>query len=218
MADPFHDVKQGEHFAAIAAKRGHRDFRPPWDAGDNETIRNKRQTPHILLPRDVVFVPELATKEEDAPTTKKTRFKATGVQLKLMLHFLTPSLQPAANLTCDLTVESEAKAEPLDGKGTIERIIPLTSAAGRFAIRDPKLNFAAQLEIGGLHPLDTVTGQIGRLNNLGYDAGEIIEPASTDAKAQFRSAIEEFQCDNGLKVDGDLGDKTKAKLKEVYGC
>jgi len=33
----------------------------------------------------------------------------------------------------------------------------------------------------------------------------------------FLSAVEEFQCDNGLTVDGDCGPNTQAKLKEVHG-
>jgi peptidoglycan hydrolase-like protein with peptidoglycan-binding domain len=34
----------------------------------------------------------------------------------------------------------------------------------------------------------------------------------------FRSAVEEFQCDHGLTVDGDCGAQTQAKLLSVHGC
>ena len=34
----------------------------------------------------------------------------------------------------------------------------------------------------------------------------------------FLSAIEEFQCDHGLVVDGKCGPATQAKLKQVHGC
>src|SRR5579863_1672052 len=39
-----------------------------------------------------------------------------------------------------------------------------------------------------------------------------------EKKEQFRSAIEEFQCDHDLKVDGLCGPVTQAKLKQVHGC
>lgn len=215
-----HKVVQGEHFAAIAAKKGHHDFRPLWDAADNKAVKDLRKTPHILLPGDEVTVPPVETKEESAPTEKKTKFKATGVVLKLRLEIRTDSHDPAKKVPCDLTVESTQKVEDLDNSGRVERIIPNTAAKGRLIVRDTKLplSIEADLEIGGLHPLDTVTGQIQRLNNLGYDAGKVQEPTSTDDKLKMKSAIEEFQCDNAVKVDGVLGDGTKSKLKEVHGC
>lgn len=215
-----HTVVQGEHFAAIAAKKGHHDFRPLWDAADNKAVKDLRKTPHILLPGDKVTVPPVETKQESAPTEKRTKFKAQGVVLKLRLDVRTDSHEPAKKASCDLTVESEQKVEPLDGSGRVERVIPLTAAKGKVIVKDAALpiDVTGDLEIGGLHPLDTTTGQIQRLNNLGYDAGPVEEPTGTEAKFKFKSAVEEFQCDNGLKVDGVLGDGTKSKLKEVYGC
>lgn len=215
-----HKVVQGEHFAAIAAGKGHQNFLPPWNAAENESVRSKRKTPHILLPGDQVEVPELAQKDEQAPTEKKTRFQVTGVKLKLRLEVRTHSHQPAKNTPCTLTVEGGEKTEDLDGSGRVERIIPSKSKSGKIVIRDAKLPLTVEneLEIGGLHPLDEVTGQIGRLNNLGYDAGELVEPKSDTEKLRFRSAVEEFQCDNGIKVDGVCGSGTQSKLKEVHGC
>ncbi|GJQ28891.1 MAG: hypothetical protein HBSAPP03_07750 [Phycisphaerae bacterium] len=215
-----HKVVQGEHFAAIAARKGHGDFRPLWDASENKTINDKRKTPHMLLPGDEVFVPPVENKDETAPTTKRTKFKATGVPLKLILEVRTDSNDPAKKAPCDLTVESTQKVEDLDNSGRVTRPVPLTAAKGRLVVRDANLPVAieADLEIGGLHPLDTVTGQIQRLNNLGYDAGKVAEPTSADDKFRFKSAVEEFQCEHGLKVDGVLGDGTRSKLKDVYGC
>jgi peptidoglycan hydrolase-like protein with peptidoglycan-binding domain len=37
-------------------------------------------------------------------------------------------------------------------------------------------------------------------------------------EARFKSAVEEFQCDHGLAVDGKCGPKTQAKLEEIHGC
>ena len=72
-----------------------------------------------------------------------------------------------------------------------------------------------QLSIGGLDPLDEESGQRQRLNNLGYNAGEV----DSQDPQQFKSAIEEFQCDFKVKpLDGICGPVTQAKLKEVYGC
>jgi N-acetylmuramoyl-L-alanine amidase len=70
------------------------------------------------------------------------------------------------------------------------------------------------LHIGELDPVDTFSGQQARLNNLGYFPGS----SDQDDDPQFLSAAEEFQCDHGLTVDGKIGPKTQAKLKQVHGC
>jgi hypothetical protein len=86
----------------------------------------------------------------------------------------------------------------------------------------PPVSLSLPLKIGYLDPVTTVPGQVARLNNLGYDAGlvgrEDRAPRDEEGQRQFRSAVEEFQCDHGLAVDGKCGPVTQAKLKKVHGC
>jgi len=250
-----HVVVQGEHFAAIAAAAGHRDFRIPWALSENQATRSLRKTPHILLPGDKVSVNDATAKEDSAPSEKRTRFKTKGVPLKLRVEIRTELDKPAQGVECTLTVEGQGESKVLDSKGRVERIIPFTSKSGRIIVRDAELalDLDVDIEIGGLHPLDVESGQMQRLNNLGYEAGEAVPvkagappsgsaaasppsvadqspPSDSDAepeitlgvsaraKLRFRSAVEEFQLDHGLKVDGILGAGTKAKLKDVHGC
>jgi peptidoglycan hydrolase-like protein with peptidoglycan-binding domain len=35
---------------------------------------------------------------------------------------------------------------------------------------------------------------------------------------QFLSAVEQFQCDQKIAVDGDIGPATQATLKAAHGC
>jgi hypothetical protein len=74
------------------------------------------------------------------------------------------------------------------------------------------------LGIGELDPVDTVSGQIQRLHNLGYEPGLPLPPASEADKRRQGSAIEEFQCDHGLAVDGVCGPATQGKLLQIHGC
>ena len=53
---------------------------------------------------------------------------------------------------------------------------------------------------------------MARLNNLGYDVGEV----NGKIDENTRYAIKLFQRDNDLEVDGIVGPKTKAKLEKVY--
>ena len=68
--------------------------------------------------------------------------------------------------------------------------------------------------IGHLDPVEEPSGQMARLTNLGYYLG----PEGEIDAHQLRSAIEEFQCDHSLPVDGKCGSQTQAKLKQVHGC
>ena len=43
-------------------------------------------------------------------------------------------------------------------------------------------------------------------------------PIDTVDEKLLASAVEEFQCDHGLTVDGKCGSLTQAKLKKVHGC
>jgi peptidoglycan hydrolase-like protein with peptidoglycan-binding domain len=71
------------------------------------------------------------------------------------------------------------------------------------------------LQLGQIDPVDEVSGQLKRLKNLGYYPS--VNGDDPDAKL-FRAAVEEFQCENHLTVDGICGPQTQAKLKAVYGC
>ena len=69
------------------------------------------------------------------------------------------------------------------------------------------------IQIGHLDPVDTPSGQTARLNNLGYNAGS----GGEAGRVQFEMAVQEFQVDNGLPVDGVCGPQTQAKLQETHG-
>jgi hypothetical protein len=90
-------------------------------------------------------------------------------------------------------------------------------------IKDPQTpinKILIPIKIGDLDPVDKTPGQKARLNNLGYFAGPLEEKKGEEKenKTLFLSAIEEFQCDHGLAVDGKCGPATQAKLKQVHGC
>jgi hypothetical protein len=67
--------------------------------------------------------------------------------------------------------------------------------------------------IAPLEPVDHPRGQRARLDNLGYVW--IFDDEEAEVPSIY--AIEEFQCDHGLPVDGACGPTTQAKLVEVHG-
>src|SRR5262249_22232931 len=145
----------------------------------------------------------------------------TGKPLKLRLKLEKGYDQPRAKVPCDLQVELEHFALTTDSSGKIEQAIPKTATNATLTLKETvrakgkPVPFATTLDtkIGHLDPVDEPTGQRARLANLGYYRLPL-EEVDDD---EFKSAIEEFQCEHGLTVDGKCGRQTQDKLKNVHG-
>lgn len=125
--------------------------------------------------------------------------------------------KPIANAPCTLRLGLERRKVTTDGTGQIEQDIPPDLRDASLTIQDPQTPFEGTqipIKIGHLDPVDKLSGQHARLNHLGYWPGAVGDSDS----AEFKSAVEEFQCDQGLTVDGICGPLTQAKLKQVHGC
>lgn len=205
-----HTVKQGDHISRIAEQYHFHDYHTIWDHPNNSALKQQRQNPNVLLPGDKLFIPDKQFKKEPCATAKKHRFqiKEQTVMLRLVLRDL--NSEPIADTPCELEVEGKVYQLTTQADGMIEQLIPKTAASGRLSFRQ----FVVPLKIGHLDPVEEISGWRARLNNLGYNAGNSDDPADP----QLLSAIEEFQIDYGLDVDGLCGPQTQARLSEVHGC
>lgn len=203
-------IKQGEHLSRIAQQFGFADYRTIWEHPNNAKLKALRQNPNVLAPGDELFVPDKQLKIEARPTGAKHRFTAPVQPLVLRVVVKNLDDQPVANTPCKLQVEGQTFELKTDGQGKIEKEIPKNAESGKLTVGDQEF----PVKIGHLDPVDLVSGFRARLNNLGYNAGDSDDPDD----AQLRSAIEEFQCDQHLGVDGNCGQQTQKKLKEVHGC
>lgn len=205
-----HIVKQGEYLSRIAAQYGFADYRTIWDHPENAELKQKRQNPNVLYPDDRIYIPDKQVRQESRPTEQRHRFKVRLQKVLLRMVVKNIDDQPIANTECELQVEGNVFQLTTDSNGLIEQPIPKTAESGKLTLLDVEV----PVQIGHLDPVEEVSGQQARLNNLGYNAGEV---GGTNEE-QLRSAIEEFQCDHELTVDGICGSDTQAKLKEVHGC
>ena len=227
-----HFVVQGEYLSKIARAHGFADFHTIWDAPENKDLKEKRKNPNVLYPGDKLVIPDKEIREESRATEKKHKFELQGEKLTLRIKLMDLKNKPVEGHECTLIVEGDSKEFKTKSDGILEEEISTDHGTGKLLDRgkpDPKLPFNPPLEVplkvGHLDPEDKVSGQIARLNNLGYNAGEVPEHPLTDSEErklgkspQFLSAVEEFQCDHKLTVDGKCGPKTQAQLKDVHGC
>ncbi len=204
-----HTVEPGEHASSIADQFKFRDFKTLWDHAANAAIKALRKNPHVLNPGDEIEIPDKVKRNEDAATAKYHIFEAKLQKLQLRMRLQTSDGDPRANKDCEVEAESKVERLKTDGSGVVVRKIPRNSKKGKLRIETEDI----PLQIGGLDTEDTKSGQQARLLNLGYYRGTM---GSTDEK-EFRSSVEEFQCDNSLPVTGDCDGATQSKLKDIHG-
>jgi len=213
-----HTVAQGEYIAYIAAQYGFVSWQDIWNHPLNATLKSQRQNPNVLFPGDQVYVPDPQVQNIAKPTDQTHNFKLKTSTLKLHLVLQDMYEKPIANAKCILSLGANTYNVTTDGSGAINQEIPPTVQNGVLIIQDdsqtPYGNVQIPILVGSLDPVDQLTGQQARLQNLGYFFGTI----GSAADDEFESAVEEFQCDNYLTVDGICGPVTQAKLKQVYGC
>lgn len=209
-------VKQGDHLSKIAKAFGFSDYHTIWDHPENADLKKKRQNPNVLLPGDTVFIPDRQVRQESRSTDQAHRFTARGRTLKLRVTLEDLYEKPIAGARCVLSLEGDIRRFTTDEAGRFEQVIDPEVRTAYLSILDdqtPYHDAQIAIKIGDLDPVEAMSGQIGRLNNLGYFAGDCDQPDP----AAFQSAVEEFQCDHGLQVDGNCGPITQAKLKQVHG-
>jgi hypothetical protein len=211
-------VQQGDYLSKIAKDFGFTDYRVIWNDPDNAQLKAQRKNPNVLYPGDKLCIPDKKLREESRSTDKRHRFTLERPPLRLRLVLEDMYERPIANAKCVLEIENEFRNVTTDGKGKIDEPLPPGVTSARLIIQDSKqthLNFVEiPVKIGHLDPLEELSGQRARLKNLGYF------PGKSDDKddPRFRFAVEQFQADHGLTVDGICGPMTQGKLKDIHGC
>ncbi|MBI2689148.1 MAG: peptidoglycan-binding protein [Acidobacteria bacterium] len=202
-------VVQGDHIASIAADAGFLSWKTIWDDGKNASLKAKRN-PNVLYPGDLLEIPAKQKKEESAPTTEYSTFQTIGDPVQLKIVVLDWAGNPVVDTELDIQLDGSEKIKTAgDGSATKKSVDPQGEKVGKLTVK----GFALGLKLGHLDPVEELSGQVWRLNNLGYRAGD----AKDASDMNFKSAVEEFQCDNNLTVDGICGAGTQGKLKDVHG-
>lgn len=209
-----HTVKEGDHIVRLAYEAGHAAVDGVWMHPANESLRQQRSDPGVLALGDTVHVPDPPPRVFERLSTRRQHQLVVNLpQPHLRLVLLRATGTPYAGLECRVTFDDEALFLEIDVDGAIEFDIgPSTKTVSlSYGLED------MEIHIAHLQPVDTIPGWHARLVNLGYRPGAIDGEDSLDPRA-LRSAIEEFQCDERIEVDGVIGDETMKALVRAHGA
>lgn len=200
-----HTIAQGDCVSSIAFDHGLLPETVWMDPG-NAALRELRKDMHVLLPGDVLVVPDLREREETRPSDKSHKFRRKGVPEKVQLQFFDEADEPVANCPCTVVVDEVEQKLRTDGDGRIElKILPgAQRATVRFDTEKAEWKeLAYEFQLGGLDPVTEDSGVVQRLQNIGcLGEGEALE-----------DGIRAFQRKEGLEETGRMDEQTRSRLQ-----
>ena len=207
-------VRDGECISSIAKKHG-LFWETVWNDPANSDLRSARKSPNVLLPGDRVTIPDKERKDEPIAPEQRHRFVRRGEPSSINMRF-TELGKPLAGRSYEAYVDRELVQEgALDGNGGVEVPLPSTAQHAEFVVYDEYgIEKRHEIQLRQVPPISELCGVQTRLNNLGYPCGQ-------DAKhfnPMIARAIEAFQRDYKLPINGLPDDTTRKKLVEVHGC
>jgi hypothetical protein len=206
-----YQVKQGDCISSIAFEHGF--FADTiWNHPNNKTLKEKRQDLNILLPGDLVFIPDKQIKEVSEPTNQvyKYRLKNSPARLNLVLKYYG---EPLKGKTYKLDIDGTLSQGKTDAEGKVSLSIPPDAKKGKLTVGEGEKQIEYELELGKLDPINEVKGFKKRLQNLGYEVGNL----DSEMSDVFKRSISLFESENELEPSGEINQNNQNKLKEIYG-
>jgi hypothetical protein len=211
---PDYTVNQGDCILSIATANGFK-WETIWNHPNNADLKQRRNgDPNVLLPGDVVFIPEKTVRRETRGTDQKHTFKKLGVTAQVRLRLLDYKRQPRKSVQYSASVDGTVSTGRSDGAGYITLRVPPGAQQVLLSITDGGRTEQYTLPLGAIDPVDTLSGVQQRLNNLGYPAGSETDEIGEETAAALRAFQKEMQ----FPVTGEIDDATRDKLKQMHGC
>jgi hypothetical protein len=203
-----HRIEQGEGLSYLCELYG---FSPEriWNDPANQALQESRPDPNVLLPGDVVTIPDKVAGSVRAATGKLHRFKRKGVPALFRLQLLDGG-KPRASEAFSLEIDGKVLEGKTDEKGRLEAWVSNRAQKGllKFGQRGEEL----EIDFGFLDPVEELSGVRKRLTNLGFDC--LAEAG--DLGPETRAALLRFQKEAGLPETGEPDEATRQRLAELH--
>lgn len=205
-----HQVEQGECLSSIADRYGF-FWQTLWNHPQNAELKKKRTDPNILLPGDVVHIPDKRLREEAVATGQVHRFRMKNIPAKLSLRLLYES-EPRRDEAYTLDVDGQIMTGKTNADGQVRVSILPSAKNGILTVGEGARRTIYRLQLGQLDPVSEMTGVQARLRNLGFYRGEI----DGEWNEETRQAWAAFQASVGLSVTDHPDAATQQKLQQTH--
>lgn len=211
-----HEVQQGECLVSIAESYGF-FWETLWNLPENKAIRDARRDPTVLLPGDVVTIPEKTVKEYVRPTGARHTFRVKNIPAKFNLRLLDEAGEPRAGVAYVLVIEGKETRGTTDGEGWVRTPVAPGARVGTLRVtaegeEEGGEEESFELDLGHLDPVDTVRGAQSRMRQMGAYFGGVTGTMTLP----FVVSLKAFQAAQGLAVTGELDASTQAALREAF--
>lgn len=199
-------VRAGDTLGRIARAAG-QSPETVWSHPRNAALKSQRPHPEVLLPGDIVHLPDAPPEGARFQRGADNRYRADVPQVvaRVALRLEGAALVDEAVV---LMGAGEPRALRSDGDGRVELTVPLSAEHVELVLVDRGVTIP--VAIGHLDPADTLSGQRQRLHHLGF-----LEAAH--GGDDLSSAVAAFQRAQRIAVTGALDEDTRAALVRAHG-
>jgi len=207
-------VREGDCISSIAYRFNlHPDT--IWNDPANAELKAKRKDLNTLFPGDVLELRRKEMKDQPISTGQRHRFRKKAGHTKLVFQMLDADGEPRVGTKYVVEIGQELFSGKTDGDGKIQILVRPNAKRGKLCFDvDGDKPEEYDLEIGALVPISEIEGVQERLNNLGFDCGDVDGIFDTETE----QALRVFQAAYDLSPTGAIDDETLAKLEEIHGC
>jgi len=165
-----------------------------------------------------VAIPESEALRFEGGTDQRHRFEVERPRVHLRLVLADANSVPLADVEWTLDVDGRQHDGRTADDGLVEVAVRPTVPVAFLTVAldpdDPLLTERLEIQLGGLDPIDSVSGAQARLNNLGFDCGAVDD----DEGERTAAAVAAFRSSAGIEEEGPIGPRTRAALQERHGC
>jgi hypothetical protein len=176
---PPYVVRQGDYLLSIAYQVG-ADPEEIWNDPSNASLRALRPDPNLLFPGDVLELPDPTPTSASTLTSGTTNsFVSNAPTTTVSVKFVAADGTPYASMAFTVAELEQLTGLQTDASGVATFQVPVTLSMATVVFTDT--NETRPLAIGGMDPIDTLSGIFKRLQNLGcITSGIAFDPNNLD--------------------------------------
>lgn len=203
-----YQVKQGDSLSSIAYEHGF-FAETLWNLPENAELKRKREDQNVLMPGDVVYIPDKRLKEVSETTNDVYKFRCKNTPKKFKMQLLRLN-EPVSNMEYEIVIDGKKRKGKTGSDGWLTETVLPNAKKATITLEE---GYTYEMNLGYLDPVDEVSGIQGRLKTLGYYEGRV----GGTLNEETIEALKNFQYSNDLEVTGEADAKTKNLLKELAG-